>query len=80
MQPLTTPKQVQAFLGLVRYYKKFIKGFAKIAKPLTMLTRQQVEFEWTSVHHTDFLYLKEAVIKAPILCYPNPDKYIYCLH
>ena len=33
MQPPTTPKQVRAFLGLVRYYRKFIKGFAKIAKP-----------------------------------------------
>ena len=42
MQPPTTPKQVQAFLGRVGYYRKFIKGFAKITKPLTMLTRQQV--------------------------------------
>ena len=33
MQPPTTPKQVRAFLGLVGYYRKFIKGFAKIAKP-----------------------------------------------
>ena len=38
MQPPTAPKQVQAFLGLVRYYRKFIKRFAKITKPLTMLT------------------------------------------
>ena len=38
MQPPTTPKQDQAFFGLVGYYRKFIKGFAKIAKPLTMLT------------------------------------------
>ena len=38
MQPPTTPKQVQAFLRLVGYYKKFIKRFAKIAKPLTLLT------------------------------------------
>ena len=38
MQPPTMPKQVQAFLGLVGYYGKFIKGFAKITKPLTMLT------------------------------------------
>ena len=42
MNPPMTPKQVRAFLGLVGYYKKFIKGFAKIAKPLTLLTRQQV--------------------------------------
>ena len=40
MQPPTTPKQVRAFLGLVRYYRKFIKGFTKIAKLLTLLTRQ----------------------------------------
>ena len=39
MQPPMTPKQVRAFLGLVGYYRKFIKGFAKIAKPLTLLTR-----------------------------------------
>ena len=53
---------------------KFIKGFAKIAKPLTMFTRQQVKFEWTPVHHTAFLHLKEAIIQAPILCYSDPDK------
>ena len=58
MQPPTMPKQVQAFLGLVGYYRKFIKGFAKIAKPLTMLTQQQVKFEWTPTHHTTFVHLK----------------------
>ena len=74
MQPPTTPKQVRAFLGLVGYYRKFIKGFAKITKPLTLLTRQQVKFEWTPVHHTTFLHLKEAIVQAPILHYPNPNK------
>ena len=74
MQPQTTPKQVQAFLGLVQYYRKFIKNFAKIAKPLILLTRQQVKLDWTPSHHTAFLTLKEAIIQAPILCYPNPNK------
>ena len=74
MQPPTTPKQVRAFLGLVRYYRKFIKGFSKIDEPLTLLTRQQVKVEWTPVHHTSFLHLKEAIVLAPILHYPNPDK------
>ena len=36
MHPSKTPKQVHDFLGLVGYYRKFIKGFAKIAKPLTL--------------------------------------------
>ena len=74
MQPPTTPKQVRAFLGLIGYYTKFIKGFAKIAKPLTLLTRQQVKFDWTLEHHTAFLHLKEAIVQAPMLHYPNPDK------
>ena len=74
MQPPTTPKQVIAFLGLVGYYRKFIKGFAKIAKPLTLLTRHQVKFEWTPVHHTTFLHLKKAIVQVPILHYPNPNK------
>ena len=74
MQPPMTPKQVRAFLSLVGYYRKFIKGFAKIAKPLTLLTRQQVKFDWTPEHHTAFLHLKEAIVQAPILHYPNPDK------
>ena len=62
MQPPTTPKQVRAFLGLVGYYRKFMKGFAKITKPLTSFTRQQIKFEWTPVHHTTFLHLKEAIV------------------
>ena len=74
MQPPTMPKQVQAFLGLVGYYRKFIEGFAKIAKPLTMVTQQQVKFEWTPTHHTAFLNLKKTIIQAPILCYPDPNK------
>ena len=74
MHPLTTAKQVRAFLGLVGYYRKFIQGFAKIAKPLTLLTRQQVKFTWTLEHQTTFLHLKDAIAQAPILHYPNPDK------
>ena len=66
MQPSTTPKQVRAFLGLVGYYRKFIKGFAKKAKRLTLLTRQQVKFEWTPEQHTAFFHLKEAIVQAPI--------------
>ena len=72
MKPPVTPKQVRAFLGLMGYY--IIKGFAKIAKPLTLLTRQQVKFDWTPTHHTTFLQLKEAIVQAPILHYPNPSK------
>ena len=62
MSPPTTPKQVRAFLGLVGYYRKSIKGFAKVAKPLTLLTRQQVKFEWMLDHQTAFEHLKNAIV------------------
>ena len=68
------PKQVRAFLGLVGYYRKFIKGFPKIAKLLILLTRQQVKFEWTPEHQAAFVHLKNAIVQAPILHYPNPNK------
>ena len=55
-------------------YQKFIKDFAKIANLLTLLTRQQLEFEWTPAHHEAFLKLKDSIIQAPILQYPNPSK------
>ena len=74
MNPPKTPKQVRAFLGLVGYYRKFIKGFMKIAKPLTLLTRQQVKFDWTPEHQEAIIHLKEAIVQAPILHYPNPNK------
>ena len=74
MHQLKTAKYVCTFLGLVGYYRKFIKTFAKIAKSLTLLTCHQDKFKWTPAHHTAFMTLKEAIIQAPILCYPDPAK------
>ena len=75
MHPPKILKQVHAFLGLVGYYRIFIKHFAKIAKPLTLLTCQQVKFDWTLAHHDAFLKFKESIIQTPILRYPNPNKW-----
>ncbi|GJW44096.1 putative reverse transcriptase domain-containing protein [Tanacetum coccineum] len=41
-----TPTEIHQFLGLVGYYRRFIKGFLKIAKPMTKLTQKKVTFEW----------------------------------
>ena len=70
MHPPVNPKQVHAFLRLVGYYRKF----AKIAKPLTILTRMDIKFEWKDTHHDAFMNLKEAIIQAPILQYPDMTK------
>ena len=74
MHPPKTAKQVHAFLGLVGYYRIFIKDFAKMAKPLTLLIHHKAKFEWTPTHGTALMMLKEAVILAPILCYPDPAR------
>ena len=54
--------------------KEVHKRICQNCYPLTMLTWQQVKFEWTPMHHTAFLQLKEAIIQAPILHYPDPNK------
>ena len=74
MHPPTTLKQVHALMGLVGYYRKFIKNFTKIGKPLTLLTRHHVKFKWTPEHQEAFMKLKDSIIQVPILHYPNPNK------
>ena len=74
MHPPVNPKQVRAFLRLAGYYRKFIKNFAKIAKPLTMLTQMDVKFEWKETHQYAFMKLKKAIIQPPILQYPDMTK------
>jgi hypothetical protein len=42
----TTVTEVRSFLGLAGYYRRFIKGFSKIAKPMTSLLKKEREFKW----------------------------------
>lgn len=62
-----TVKDVQAFLGLANYNRKFIKDYSKLAAPLTNLTRKDVEFKWNSDQQRAFDRLKAASIEAPTL-------------
>ena len=71
INPSKNVKEVRAFLGLVGYYCKFIKNFARIAKLLTALTHHDVKFVWTSTHLAAFNTLKSASLEAPILHYPD---------
>ena len=75
MQPPTTAKTSSSISWISWILQEiFKKGFAKIAKPLMMFTHQQVKFDWISTHHTAFLNLKETIIQALILHYPDPNK------
>ena len=74
MPPPTTPKEVRQFLGLVGYYRKFVPKFADIARPLTNLTKLDVPYDWTTRCQEAFEFLKEMLLKEPILKYPDPSK------
>ena len=74
MPPPTTPKEIRQFLGLVGYYRKFVPKFADIARPLTNLTKLDVPYEWTNKCQEAFEFLKQMLLKEPILKYPDPSK------
>ncbi|GJV04408.1 reverse transcriptase domain-containing protein [Tanacetum coccineum] len=76
----TTPKQIRQFLGLVGYYRRFIKCFSKIAKPLTKLTQKNKKYIWGEEQELAFQLLKQKLYEAPILALPegNDDFVIYC--
>ena len=69
-----TPKEVKQFLGLIRYYRKFVPRFADISRPLTKLTRQDVTFQWTEQCQKAFNHLRELLMEYPILRYPDPKQ------
>ncbi|GJZ98326.1 putative reverse transcriptase domain-containing protein [Tanacetum coccineum] len=75
-----SPTEIRQFLGLAGYYRRFIKGFSKIAKPMTKLTQKKVKFEWGDKQETTFQLLKQKLCSAPILALPegSEDFIVYC--
>ena len=73
MPPPKTPKEVKQFLGLIGYYQKFVPRFSDLARPLNVLTRKDVPFEWTPICQESFELLKTSLMTEPILMYPDPN-------
>ena len=63
--------QVRQFFGLTSYYRRFIGQFAKIAAPLHNLMRKDVSWKWNEECQKAFECLKQLLVQAPILAYPN---------
>nr|GFB84491.1 putative reverse transcriptase domain-containing protein [Tanacetum cinerariifolium] len=72
--------EIRSFLGLAGYYRRFIKNFSKIAKPLTLLTQKNKTYVWGDKQDEAFRILKEKLCNAPVLVLPDgPNDYVvYC--
>jgi len=69
-------KEVQKFLGLANYYRRFIKNFARIAAPLHMLVRKEQKWKWEKKQEEVFKELKAVFTTEPILTIPDINKEI----
>ena len=71
LPPLTNVKNIRAFLGHTGFYRRFIKDFSKVARPLTNLLSKDVPFDFSHECLKAFECLKKELTSAPII-YP-PD-------
>ena len=64
-------EQVQSFLGLAGYYRRFIPNFATLSAPLVALTKKHAKFVWNAIHAETFSCLNRLLFDAPVVAYPD---------
>jgi ribonuclease HI len=72
--------EIRSFLGLAGYYRRFIEGFSKIARPMTELLKKEKKFNWTESCERSFQELKRRLTTAPVLTLSDiqRDFVVYC--
>ncbi|GJX12244.1 putative reverse transcriptase domain-containing protein [Tanacetum coccineum] len=75
-----TPTKIHQYLGLASYYRRFIKGFSKIARPMMKLTQKSMKFDSGEKAEVAFQLLKQKLCSAPILAFPEGREnfVVYC--
>ena len=71
-KPPQNVTDVRSFLGLVGFFRRFIKEFFVIASTLTKILRKWVKFEWDDKCQSIFEQLKKILVEAPVLTQPTP--------
>ncbi|GJV03258.1 reverse transcriptase domain-containing protein [Tanacetum coccineum] len=71
LPPPTNIKGIRSFLGHAGFYRRFIKDFSEIARPLTKLLEKDTPFEFNEECHNAFELLKEKLTCAPVIISPN---------
>ncbi|XP_070019696.1 uncharacterized protein [Nicotiana sylvestris] len=67
----TTPTEIRSFLGLARYYRRFLEGFSTLASPLTKLMQKAVKFQWFDACERSFQELKSRLTTTSVLTLPE---------
>ena len=67
-------KDIRKFLDLANYYRRFIKDFARVARPMNMLTRKDMKWQWGQEQQKAFDELKGVFTTKPVLAAPDLDK------
>ena len=66
--------EVRSFMGLVAFYRKFVKNFSRIAYPIILLQKKGKKFIWTEKCQSTIEFLKEKLTTTSILGVPDPQK------
>ena len=70
----TSKREVQQFLGFANYYRRFIRDFARVARPHHRLTEQTASFVWNETFQQALDQLRGCLCSAPVLSYPDFSK------
>ena len=74
MPPPDCKKQVQLFIGMVKYLSKFSAHLSELAEPIRELSKEKVPFNWGPEHQGSYKLVKKEITAASILAYYNPRK------
>ncbi len=69
-----TLTELRGWMGFINFYRRFIKGFSKIARVLNELTKKGVPWEWTEEREEAFQTLKRLICEEPVLLMPKLDQ------